>query len=132
LLDAEAAINAAALKEQENEAQFSELSQNNIEICIISSKESSKLNSPEGSIHKDWPELTNNEVITNADTENHFITPIILINDKLPEDLDQKWNFLVQSLINSEKLKSFAGSRKYKRKFCRRKHAVFKRSYSIA
>lgn len=61
-----------------------------------------------------------------------FVKPIILINDKLPEDLDQKWTHIVETLTNGEKLKSFQTRRKYKRKFCRRKrHAHFKRSYSI-
>lgn len=113
------------------------MSNNNLEASVISSKDSSKLNSPEGSLHKVWSRTSS----TYVKDENKkkieekcisFIKPIILVNDKLPEDYDQKWTNIVENLTNNEKLKGFSTRRRYKRKFCRRKrNAAFKRSYSI-
>ncbi|RVE49018.1 hypothetical protein evm_006376 [Chilo suppressalis] len=128
ILDAEAALRAAA-EAADNEA-LSPDSENNIEISVFSSKENSKLNSPEGSVCKDWPEITptNRE---ESKTECRFVTPIILINDRLPEDFDQSLTHTI-ALANIENFKPFPSRIRFKRKFCRRKHEVFKRSYSIA
>lgn len=136
ILDAEEALEAAleaAPDGTENDVQISELTHNN-EISVVSSKESSKLNTPEGSIHKEWFEISTPIYKENVPTpeQPRFKMPLILINDKLPEDLDQKWINIVESVTNNDKFKGFPVKRRYKRKFCRRKHAVFKRSYSIA
>lgn len=133
VLDAEAALQAESTEAAENEAQFSDNQSQNIEIAVISSKDNSRLNSPDDSISNEWVEVTPyTEDKSKTDTANRFIMPIILINDELPEDLDQKWIQVVESLTNSERFKLFHTRRKHKRKFCRKKHAVFKRSYSIA
>lgn len=85
---------------------------------------------------KQWPELStslskNNRKQNKNDTSH--IKPIILVNDKLAEDLDDKRRHLVENAVINEKFKSFPTRRKYKRRYCRSKrHAVFKRSYSIA
>ncbi|XP_053625852.1 uncharacterized protein LOC128683854 isoform X2 [Plodia interpunctella] len=128
MLDAEAAL--ASPDAAENDAQISELSQHN-DATTLSSKDSSKPNSPEGSIHKAWLEISPIYKENMKTEAPRFKMPLILINDKLPEDLDQKWIHIVES-INNEKLKGFPVKRRYRRRFCRRKHVVFKRSYSIA
>ncbi|XP_072944088.1 uncharacterized protein [Epargyreus clarus] len=130
MMDAEAALNAAA-DVAENEGRTSELSNKNIEISVISSKESSKVNSPEGSTHNEWPGISTSAKGTEQKPVV-FIKPIILINDKLPEDLDQKWSHIVENITNNDKFKGFPTRRKFKRRFVRRRHNVFKRSYSIA
>ncbi|XP_013195860.1 uncharacterized protein LOC106139066 isoform X2 [Amyelois transitella] len=131
MMDAEAAL-AASSDATDNDVQVAELTQHN-EISALSSKESSKLNSPNGSIHKDWLEISPiyKEKIYKTEAPR-FKMPLILINDKLPEDLDQKWIHIVESVTNNDKLKGFSVKRRYRRRFCRRKHVVFKRSYSIA
>lgn len=130
MLDAEAALQAESTETPENEA--AENQNQNIEIAIIVNKENSKLNSPED-IPRERLEVTPfREDKSKTETDSRLRMPIILINDKLPEDLDQKWIQIVETLANSEKFKFFHTRRRYKRKFCRRKHAVFKRSYSIA
>ena len=132
--DAEAALNAIAQENAENDGRTSELS-HNVEIAIISSKESSKLNTPEEAMPRNWSEISS--VFLKGDTKSEektvcFVKPIILINDKPPEDLDLKWTNIIETLNNSEKLKGFQTRRKFKRKFCRRRrNASFKRSYSI-
>lgn len=102
---------------------------------MISSKESSKVNSPRGSIRKNWSRtstLKEERKTKPVEKSVNFIKPIILVNDKPPEDLDQKWTHIVENITNNDKLKGFSTRRRYKRKFCRRKrNAAFKRSYSI-
>lgn len=133
-MDAEAALQAE-LEAAENDVNIAELTQHNLEITVISSKESSNLNTPEE--NKRWSDISasfsKGETNVRTETDNPgFILPIILINDKLPEDLDQKWLDIVEKVTNNDKLKGFHTRRKYKRKFCRRRrYAVFKRSYSI-
>ncbi|CAH2073618.1 unnamed protein product, partial [Iphiclides podalirius] len=138
LRDAEAAL-AAANELAENEGRCSQLSlsNNNLEATVMYSKDSPKLNSTECSIHKEWSRTSStylkeeNKKKTEEKSVS-FITPIILVNDKPPEDYDQKWTHIVENLTNNEKLKGFSTRRRYKRKFCRRKrNAAFKRSYSI-
>lgn len=132
-LDAEAAL---AAQEAANNDVTSELDQNNIEIKVISSKENSmtSIDDPE----KLLPNKNDAAVplkSSNIKTEvenNSLIMPIILVNDKPPEDFDQKWINIVETVNSNEKFKSIHTKRKIRRRFCRsRKHAVFKRSYSI-
>ncbi|CAK1581758.1 unnamed protein product [Parnassius mnemosyne] len=136
LQDAEAAL-AAANEMADNDGRVSQLSNSNLEASIISSKDSSKPNSPVGSIRKQCSRTSSIYVKEENKTRTQeksisFIKPIILINDKPPEDLDQKWSNIVENLTNNEKLKRFSTRRRYKRKFCRRRrNAAFKRSYSI-
>nr|XP_026494946.1 uncharacterized protein LOC113399895 isoform X1 [Vanessa tameamea]XP_026494947.1 uncharacterized protein LOC113399895 isoform X1 [Vanessa tameamea]XP_026494948.1 uncharacterized protein LOC113399895 isoform X1 [Vanessa tameamea] len=133
LAAAEAALNAAMPTTGEADDHTSELSHSNIEISVIPNRDM-KVNSPEDA-PKDWSEISS--VFQKGDTKHEdknvrFVKPIILINDKLPEDLDQKWTNIVETLTNSDRLKGFQTRRKFKRKFCRKKrHATFKRSYSI-
>ncbi|XP_045785876.1 uncharacterized protein LOC123881223 [Maniola jurtina] len=137
LLAAQAALNAVITDNPDNDGRTSEMSQSNIEISVISSKESSKVNTPDGSTQKDWSEISSALRKGYRKTEKRsvcFVKPIILINDKLPEDLDldQKWSHIVEALAVNERLKVLQPRRKFKRKFCRsRRHAIFKRSYSI-
>ncbi|CAH0748359.1 unnamed protein product [Diatraea saccharalis] len=130
LLDAEAALCAAA---EAADCDTQSNNQSNIEISVISSKDSSKFNSPDSSIHKDWTEIgpVSKEDTRKINVDNRILTPLILINDKLPEDLDQKWSHMV-AWNNNDKIRLFPARKMHKRKFCRRKHEVFKRSYSIA
>ncbi|XP_075992845.1 uncharacterized protein LOC142987797 isoform X2 [Anticarsia gemmatalis] len=109
---------------------ISELTQNNVEISVVSTKEGSNLNAPE---EHNWTEISSALIKdNNVRTDNNFTMPIILVNDKPPEDLDQKWLNIVE-ISNNEKLKCFYTRRKFKRRFCRsRRNAAFKRSYSIA
>ncbi|XP_032513820.2 uncharacterized protein LOC116767555 isoform X2 [Danaus plexippus] len=127
-LDAEAALNAAAAQENaENESHIMEISPTNIEISGTSSKPNVKIDS---SGREKAPVSRNTDVKTEEKTVC-FVKPIILVNDKLPEDFDQKWTNLVQTVTTSERQKGYP-RRKFKRKFCRsRRHAAFKRSYSI-
>ncbi|XP_013146093.1 PREDICTED: uncharacterized protein LOC106109228 [Papilio polytes] len=131
--DAEAALTSGT--EVNDDGRVSQLSNNNLEELVISSKESSKVNSPRGSIRKDWlrtSTLKEERKTKPVEKSVNFIKPIILVNDKPPEDLDQKWTHIVENLTNNDKLKGFSTRRRYKRKFCRRKrNAAFKRSYSI-
>ncbi|XP_068630009.1 uncharacterized protein [Battus philenor] len=135
LQDAEAAL-AAANELAENEGRLSQLSNKNLEESMTSGKDS-KLNSPQGSVRRDWSRTSSaylkDERRTKTDEKSvTFIKPIILVNDKPPEDLDQKWSNIVENLTNNEKLKGFSTRRRYKRKFCRRRrNATFKRSYTI-
>lgn len=109
--------------------QISELTQNNVDISVVPTKERSNLNSPE---EHNWTEISTALLKDNiVKTDNNLTLPIILVNDKPPEDLDQKW-LKVVDVSHSERLKCFYRRRKFKRRFCRsRRNAVFKRSYSI-
>ncbi|XP_014370360.1 uncharacterized protein LOC106720279 [Papilio machaon] len=133
--DPEAALTSG--NEANDDGRVSQLSNNNLEELVISSKESSKVNSPRGSIRKEWSRTSSTHIKEERKSKPmeksvNFIKPIILVNDKPPEDLDQKWSHIVQNLTNNDKLKGFSTRRRYKRKFCRRKrNAAFKRSYSI-
>lgn len=135
MLDAEVALNAISTDGIDNEDQLSDVTQNNIEISVISSKETTNLNTTEdinrAEIIQPYLKTEKNH---RSEAENHsLIMPIILVNDKPPEDLDQKWMNIVATVSNNEKFRGFHTRRKFKRKFCRsRRHAVFKRSYSIA
>lgn len=131
-MDAEAALQAR-LEAADNDVQISELSQHNLEVTVTSSKENSNINTPEENKHwSDTPGASKGDKNIRTEGEHHFLLPIILINDKPPEDLDQKWLNIVEKVSNSDKLKGFHTRRKYKRKFCRRRrYATFKRSYSI-
>ncbi|CAH0721785.1 unnamed protein product, partial [Brenthis ino] len=132
--DAEAALNAMAQENAENDGRTSQLS-HNVDISIISSKESSKLNTPDESGPRDWSEISSVYLKGDSRPEEKavcFIKPIILVNDKPHEDFDQKWTNIVETLNNNDRLKGYQTRRKFKRKFCRRRrHAAFKRSYSI-
>ncbi|XP_050345642.1 uncharacterized protein LOC126770319 isoform X2 [Nymphalis io] len=133
LAAAEAALNAAMPANGEINDRTSDLSHSNIEISVIPNRET-KISTPEDA-PKDWSEISSVFLKGDPKPEDkniHFVKPIILINDKLPEDLDQKWTNIVETLTNNERLKGFQTRRKFKRKFCRKKrHATFKRSYSI-
>ncbi|XP_023935034.1 uncharacterized protein LOC112043730 [Bicyclus anynana] len=137
LLAAQAALNAVITENPDADGRHSEMSQSNIEISVISSKESSKVSTPDGSMHNGLSEITPALRKGHRKPEEKsvcFVKPIILINDKLPEDLDldQKWSHIAEALSVNERLKVLQPRRKFKRKFCRsRRHAVFKRSYSI-
>lgn len=126
LLDAEAALRAE--QDPDNE-QSMDSAPNHLEISVISSKETSKTTSPED---QTWAEISSTLVKGERRDEGNFIKPVILINDRPPEDLDEKWTRLIDSVANNEKFKVYQTRRKFKRKFCRSKrHAAFKRSYSI-
>ncbi|CAH2241268.1 jg3329 [Pararge aegeria aegeria] len=137
LLAAQAALNAVISENPDADGRTSEMSQGNIEITVISSKESSKVNTPDGSTRKDWSEISSALKKGRRKPEDKsvcFVKPIILINDKLPEDLDldQKWSHIAEAMSVNERLKVLQPRRKFKRKFFRsRRHAIFKRSYSI-
>ncbi|KAL0842218.1 hypothetical protein ABMA28_014379 [Loxostege sticticalis] len=134
LLDAEAALQAEAMEAAENEAQAAEANES-LEIAPVPEKETKVDHlDVEETTQKHWVEVNHLQKEENIkiEPENRLTMPIILINDKLPEDLDQKWLQIVETLTNSERFKAFPTRRRYKRKFCRRKHAVYKRSYSIA
>ncbi|XP_041977538.1 uncharacterized protein LOC121731916 [Aricia agestis] len=126
LLDAEAALNAEGADDGTSENQA------NIEISVISSKETSKTTSPDSP--NDWSEISSVFLKGNGKEENRvcFVKPIILINDKPHEDYDEKWSNIVETLTSNEKIKVLPPRRRFKRRFCRsRRHAIFKRSYSI-
>lgn len=115
--------------EAEGDMAISELNQNNIDATVVSGKESTS--SPE---ETNWTEISTalmkGDKNTRTEVELNRL-PIILVNDKPPEDLDQKWLNIVE-LSNNDKLKVFHTRRRYKRRFCRtRRYAAFKRSYSI-
>ena len=124
-------VGQSELEDAEGDVGITELTQNNVEISVISGKEPST-SSPEDTTN--WTEISTALMKgdKNIRTEvEHNRLPIILVNDKPPEDLDQKWLNIVE-LSNNDKLKVFHTRRRYKRKFCRsRRHAAFKRSYSI-
>ncbi|CAF4937915.1 unnamed protein product [Pieris macdunnoughi] len=112
LLDAEAALRAA---EEENCSNTSHM-----EISVIC---------------KEIP-CTKAEVTSKDDNlrvERKFVKPIILVNDRPAEDLDEKWTHVIDTLFNEdERLRRYQKRRKFRRRFCRRRqYAVFKRSYSI-
>ncbi|KAJ8722583.1 hypothetical protein PYW07_003763 [Mythimna separata] len=119
-------------EDADGEVAITELTQNNVEISVVSGKEPTT-SGHEDSV-KDWTEISTALMKGDKNTRTeveHNRLPIILVNDKPPEDLDQKWLNIVE-LTNNDKLKVFHTRRKYKRKFCRsRRHAAFKRSYSI-
>ncbi|CAG9585273.1 unnamed protein product [Danaus chrysippus] len=127
-LDAEAALNAAAAQENaENESHIMEISPSNIEISETSNKTNVKIDSSS----REKPPVSRKIDVKPEEKTVCFIKPIILVNDKLPEDFDQKWTNLVQTVTTTERQKGYP-RRKFKRKFCRsRRHAAFKRSYSI-
>ncbi|CAK1545271.1 unnamed protein product [Leptosia nina] len=112
LLDAEAALQAAADQEEVPDIQP--------DISIISIKETD--------IHR-FEELSP----AKENGGKRFVTPIILVNDKPAEDLDEKWTQVLETLFdNDERLRRYQRRRKFKRRFCRsRRYAAFKRSYSI-
>lgn len=128
MLDAEAALNAASPTGTDNDVHISEVMQNNPEV---SGKDITSVSSPED--YKEIPAASLKDSNIKTEVENNFqLMPIILVNDKPPEELDQSWANIVETVTNSEKFKAFHTRRKFKRKFCRsRRHAVFKRSYSI-
>ncbi|KAJ8725757.1 hypothetical protein PYW08_003940 [Mythimna loreyi] len=122
----------AEFEDADGEVAITELTQNNVEISVVSGKEATNPG-PEDSTNN-WTEISTALMKGDKNTRTeveHNRLPIILVNDKPPEDLDQKWLNIVE-LTNNDKLKVFHTRRKYKRKFCRsRRHAAFKRSYSI-
>lgn len=123
MLDAEAALRAK--QDPENE-HSTDSTQNNVEISVLSSKDTS----PED---RTWAEISSALVKGETRDERNFVKPVILVNDRPPEDLDEKWTRLIETVANNEKFKVYQTRRKYKRKFCRiKRHAAFKRSYSIA
>ncbi|KAH9645893.1 hypothetical protein HF086_010092 [Spodoptera exigua] len=116
--------------EAEGDVAISEINQNNIDATVMSGKDSTS--TPE---EKNWTEISTalmkGDKNTRTEVELNRL-PIILVNDKPPEDLDQKWLNIVELTNNNDKLKVFHNRRRYKRKFCRtRRYAAFKRSYSI-
>ncbi|CAH0604807.1 unnamed protein product [Chrysodeixis includens] len=127
LFDLEMGQRGAEPDVTENEVSITELTQNNVEIAVVSSKDSSNISSPDD---PNWNEISTVLMKEKNTHIEHNRLPIILVNDKPPEDLDQKWLNVISS--NNDKLKIFHTRRKYKRKYCRSKrHAAFKRSYSI-
>lgn len=127
MLDAEAALRA---EQDPDDEHSTDSAQNNMEISVVSSKETSKTTSPED---QTWAEISSALVKGETRDERNFVKPVILINDRPPEDLDEKWTRLIETVANNEKFKVYQTRRKFKRKFCRSKrHAAFKRSYSIA
>uniref|UniRef100_A0A2A4JZ99 Uncharacterized protein n=1 Tax=Heliothis virescens TaxID=7102 RepID=A0A2A4JZ99_HELVI len=120
-----------APEEADGDIAITELTQNNVDMSVVSTKEND-INSPEDITN--WTQISTalmkGDKNIHADVEHNRL-PIILVNDKPPEDLDQKWLNIVE-LSNNDKLRVFHTRRKYKRRFCRsRRHAAFKRSYSI-
>lgn len=112
LLDAERALRAA---EEENCSN-----NGNMEISVIC---------------KEIP-CTKAEVMSKDDNlkvERKFVKPIILVNDRPAEDLDEKWTHVIETLFNEdERIRRYQKRRKFRRRFCRRRqYAAFKRSYSI-
>lgn len=128
-LDLEAAITANYLKERQDalaaeQAKKEEQSSGN---------NSPRPQSPNGAVHKDLSRVPSKVTQNNVADESHrFIKPIILVNDRPPDDPDDKWTQLVDVISQSEKFKAITGRKKFKRKFCRSKRITFKRSYSIA
>ncbi|XP_047988302.1 uncharacterized protein LOC125227937 [Leguminivora glycinivorella] len=123
-LDLEAAITANHLK-QRQEALAAERAKRE-----QSSGKNSPRPSPSNSVHKDLSRAPSN--VSQAYETRHFIKPIILVNDRPPDDPDDKWTQLVDVISQSEKFKAITSRRKFKRKFCRSKRILYKRSYSIA
>lgn len=126
-------VGQTAQPEADADVAITEMTQNNVEIAVVSTKEITNLNSPEDETK--WTEISSvllkGDKNVRSEVEHHRL-PIILVNDKPPEDFDQKWLNVIE-LSNNDKLKIFHTRRKFKRKFCRSKrHAAFKRSYSIA
>lgn len=124
-------VGQAELEDAEGDAAITDLTQNNVETSVVPGKEPST-SSPEDT--KDWTEISTalmkGDKNIRMDVEHNRL-PLILVNDKPPEDLDQKWLNFVE-LSNNDKLKVFHNRKRYKRRFCRsRRHAAFKRSYSI-
>lgn len=127
MLDAEAALRAEQDRDNEHSTDSA---QNNTETSVKFSKETSKTTSPED---QSWSEITSALVKGETRNDRNFVKPVILVNDKPPEDLDEKWTRLIESVANNDKFKVYQTRRKFKRKFCRSKrHAAFKRSYTIA
>ncbi|KAM3963159.1 uncharacterized protein ACR2FA_002915 [Aphomia sociella] len=132
VLDAEAALNVSSPDGTDNDIQITELTHNN-EISVLSIKET-KLNTADGT-PQNWTEQPvpyDKAANILRKEEPRFNMPIILVNDRLPEDLDQKWVNVAESISNSDKFKGLLPKKRHKRKFCRKKLPVFKRSYSIA
>ncbi|XP_073943480.1 uncharacterized protein [Choristoneura fumiferana] len=131
LIDLEAAIHAAAVKERE-EARAAEKNKDG----QSSGRSSPRPQSPDGSIHKDLtrvPSKLSRKSNISVEPSHRFIKPIILVNDRPPDDADDKWTHIVDMISHSDKFKEIRGRKKFKRKFCRSKrNATFKRSYSIA
>lgn len=73
---------------------------------------------------------------THDDLIKNKVKPLILVNDKLPVEEDKTCTDLISVVIEPIpqplKFKVLLNKRRFKRKYCRRKHPVFKRSYSIA
>ncbi|XP_045491333.1 uncharacterized protein LOC123691136 isoform X1 [Colias croceus] len=132
LLDAEAALNAASLEHTEDQRSDG-VSHNSVEISVISNKDNSKVNSPQET--HTWAEVCTTLLKEDNETKENkrpvFIKPIILVNDKPAEDLDEKWTHVLET-VYGDNLKNYQRRRKFKRKYCRsRRYAAFKRSYSI-
>ncbi|XP_063378632.1 uncharacterized protein LOC134665597 [Cydia fagiglandana] len=128
-LDLEAAITANHLRERQEAlaAEQAKKEENSSE------KNCSRPQSPNGSVHKDLSRVSSKLSQSNVADESHrFIKPIILVNDRPPDDSDDKWTQLVDVISQSEKFKAITSRKKFKRKFCRSKRITFKRSYSIA
>lgn len=123
-------VGQGELDEVDGDVAITELTQNNTDVSVLSGNPASS--SPEDNTN--WTEISTalmkGDKNIRSEVEYNRL-PIILVNDKPPEDLDQKWLNIVES-SNNDKLKVFHTRRKYKRKYCRsRRHAAFKRSYSI-
>ncbi|XP_063620405.1 uncharacterized protein LOC134792895 [Cydia splendana] len=129
-LDLEAAITANHLRERQ-EALAAEQAKREEHS---SGKNSPRPQSPNGSVHKDLSRVPSkvSQKSNIADESHRFIKPIILVNDRPPDDSDDKWTQLVDVISQSEKFKEITSRKKFKRKFCRSKRITFKRSYSIA
>nr|XP_021185094.1 uncharacterized protein LOC110372600 isoform X1 [Helicoverpa armigera] len=124
-------VGQTAPEEGDGDIAITELTQNNADTSVASNKENDT-NCTEDITN--WTNISTalmkGDKNIHADIEHNRL-PIILVNDKPPEDLDQKWLNIVE-LSNNDKLRVFHTRRKYKRRFCRsRRHAAFKRSYSI-
>lgn len=124
-------VGQTAPEEGGGDIAITELTQNNADTSVASNKEN-ETNCTEDITN--WTNISTalmkGDKNIHADIEHNRL-PIILVNDKPPEDLDQKWLNIVE-LSNNDKLRVFHTRRKYKRRFCRsRRHAAFKRSYSI-
>ncbi|XP_059057102.1 uncharacterized protein LOC131850764 isoform X2 [Achroia grisella] len=134
VLDAEAALGIPSPEGTETDIQISELNISN-ETSPASTKDIAKLNALDISVPKDWTEQSvpvykEDNIIRKE--EPRFKMPLILVNGQPPEDLDQKWVKVVENVTNTDKFRGLPPKRRHKRKFCRKKHHVFKRSYSIA
>lgn len=132
---AQAALNAIS----QDAVEDGIVTPNNIELSIGRSRTSSIENENEWKLSQITSIVSKgdrNSPKPDGESLRNTIKPLILVNDEIPIDLDEKpivmTSVVVETLPNASKIKNILNKRRFRRKYCRRKNDVFKRSYSIA